>query len=268
MARRKKKPIRGNKRRHALSPAKRLKRVVGVMLKVLVITIGIPVLLVGGYRLYGELLVHPRLDIRSINVGEVEKVGAEEIKRLSNIEEGQNIFSVSIVSGAKAIEAHPWIKSAVIRRHIPDTINIEVVERKPLCLVSMDGLYVADEDGVLFKKYSPEDALDLVLITGLESGVEGGVKVLDKALIGLVEKLSSRDGFNLKNISEIHYDRVFGFSLYTLDKGVRLSLGTALIDEKLWAFEEVTQEMGSGVKDVAAMDLTDKEKVVVKLRTL
>ena len=32
----------------------------------------------------------------------------------------------------------------------------------------MDGLYVADEKGIIFKKYSPEDALDLVLVTGLE----------------------------------------------------------------------------------------------------
>lgn len=268
MARKKKKPIKRNRKSHALSPAKRLKRAFGVTLKVLVITIGIPALIFGAYRLYGELLVNPRLDIKNINVGEVKKVGAVEIKQLSNIEEGQNIFSVSLNSGAKSIEAHPWIKSAVITRHIPDTINIEVVERKPLCLVSMDELYVADEDGVLFKKYSPEDALDLVLITGLESGVEGGAKVLDKELIGLVEGLSSRDGFNLENISEIHYDRVFGFSLYTLDKGVRLSLGTTMIDDKLWAFEEVTREMGGTIKDVAAMDLSDKDKVVVKLRTL
>lgn len=268
MARKKKKPIRGNKRSRAFSPAHRLKRVFGVGLKVMMVAIGIPALLFGGYRLYGELLVHPRLDITRINVGEVKKVGAEEIKRLSNIEEGQNIFSVSLNSGAKAIEAHPWIKSAAITRHIPDTINIEVVERKPLCLVSMDGLYVADEYGVLFKKYSPEDALDLVLITGLESGVEGDVKVLDKALVALVGELGEREGLNLENISEIHYDRVFGFSLYTLDRGVRLSLGAGLIDEKLLAFEEVVQEMGSGIKDVAAMDLTDEDKVVVKLRTL
>ncbi len=268
MAKKKKKPVRGNKKRHTLSPAKRVKRVLGITLKMLIIMLGIPALIYGGYRLYGELLVHPRLDIKSININVMEKVGTKDIKRISNIEEGQNILSVDLGAGAKAIEAHPWIKSAVITRHIPETINIEVVERKPLCLVSMDGLYVADEDGIIFKKYSPEDALDLVLITGLDGTMDGESKVLSAELIEFVEELSVRDGFNLDMISEIHYDRVFGISLYTIDKGIRLSLGTSMIDEKLMAFEEVSESMGGRIKNVAAMDVTDEDKVVVKLRTL
>jgi cell division septal protein FtsQ len=268
MVRKKKKPVRGNKKRHALSPAKRLKRALGVTVKLLVIVIGIPVLIYGGYRLYGELLVYPRLDIKNINVGAMAKVGPEEIKRLSNIEEGQNILSVDLNSGARAIETHPWIKSAVISRHIPNTINIEVVERKPLCLVSMDFLYVADEDGIIFKKYSPEDDLDLVLISGLESAMDDGGKVLGSELVELVHELNRRDGFNLDMISEIHYDRVFGFSFYTLDKGVRLSLGTSRIDEKLMAFEDVSESMGGRIKNVTAMDVSNEDKVVVKLRTL
>ena len=88
------------------------------------------------------------------------------------------------------------------------------------------------------------------------------------ANIEFVEELSVRDGFNLDMISEIHYDRVFGFSLYTLGKGVRLSLGTSGIDEKLMAYEEVRESLRSRVKDVAAMDMSDAGKVIVKLRAL
>lgn len=268
MVRKKKKPIKGNKRRHALSPAKRIKRVLGVTFKFMLVVVGIPVLVYGGYLLYGELLVHPRLDIKSINVSSMDKVSAEEIKRLSNIEEGQNILSVDLDLGARAIEAHPWIETASITRNIPETINIKVVERKPLCLVSMDGLYVVDESGVIFKKYSPEDNLDLVLITGLENISGDGIKVLDQKFVALVNELRLREGLNLDMISEIHYDRVFGYSFYTLDRGIKLSLGTSMIDEKLMAIEDVSERMGSRVKDVAVMDVTDEDKVVVKLRTL
>ncbi|MBE9531340.1 MAG: hypothetical protein IME98_00875, partial [Proteobacteria bacterium] len=59
MVRKKKKPVRGNKKRHALSPAKRVKRALGVTLKLVLIIIGIPAIVYGGYRIYGELLVHP-----------------------------------------------------------------------------------------------------------------------------------------------------------------------------------------------------------------
>ena len=48
MVRKKKKPIKRNKKGHALSPVHRLKRVFGVTLKVLVIAIGIPAVLFVG----------------------------------------------------------------------------------------------------------------------------------------------------------------------------------------------------------------------------
>ena len=78
MAGKKKKPVRGNKKRHALSPAKRVKRVLGHNVKIADYSSRHSGnLIYGGYRLYGELLLHPRLDIKSINVSSVEKVGNE-----------------------------------------------------------------------------------------------------------------------------------------------------------------------------------------------
>ena len=267
MRKKARKPKRVNKKRHALSRGARLKRALSLTLKLALIVVSVPAASYGAWRLYQELLVSPRLEIRKINVVGSERVKAQEIIGLTNIEEGQNILSADLSSGARAIETHPWIRSAVIRRHIPDTINIEVTERKPLSLVSMDSLYVADDRGVLFKKYSPEDALDLVLITGLERGLVEGGYVLDPDLVELVEYLTGRDGFNLDDLSEIHYDRVYGFSLYTLDKGIRLYLGSGRIGEKMLAFEDVVESMGGSFRDVAKMDITDEYKVVVKFKT-
>ncbi|MEE9542316.1 MAG: FtsQ-type POTRA domain-containing protein [Thermodesulfobacteriota bacterium] len=267
MAKQVKKKKRVNKKRHALSPAKRIKRALAVTLKLALIVFSVPVLSYGGWRLYQELLVTSRLEIRKINVAGVERVKAEEIIRLASIEEGQNILSIDLFSGARAIETHPWIRTAIIRRHIPDTINIEITERKPLSLVSMDSLYVADERGVLFKKYSPEDELDLVLITGLEKGIIDGGYELAPEFVKLVEFLTRRDGFNINDLSEIHYDRVYGFSLYTLEGGIRLNLGTGRIGEKMSAFEDVVDNMGGSFMDIAGMDITNEFKVVVKYKT-
>lgn len=267
MAKQVKKKRRVNKKRHALSPAKRIKRALAVTLKIALIVFSVPAVSYGGWRLYKELLVSPRLEIRKINVAGVERVKAEEIKWLASIEEGQNILSIDLLSGARAIETHPWIRSAIIRRHIPDTINIEITERKPLSLVSMDSLYVADNRGVLFKKYSPEDELDLVLITGLEKGLIDGGYELAPEFVKLVEFLARRDGFNINDLSEIHYDRVYGFSLYTLEGGIRLDLGTGRIGEKMSAFEDVVDNMGGSFMDVAGMDITNEYKVVVKYKT-
>jgi cell division protein FtsQ len=267
MAKRTKKPKRINKKRHALSPAKRLKRALVFAVKLALIVVSVPSAAYGGWRLYKELLVNPRLEIKKINVDGSSRVSVDEIVRLSNIEEGQNILSVDLSLGASVIEAHPWIATASIARHIPDTINIKVKERKALSLVSMDSLYVADEDGVLFKKYSPEDALDLILITGLGTDPAEGGYALDAEMLELIEYFAGREGLNLNDLSEIHSDSVYGLSLYTLDKGIRLSLGSGRIGEKMMAFEDVLESMGSSFRNVSAMDITNENKVVVSFKT-
>ena len=266
VVKRPKKSKRVNRKRHALSPAKRLRRALSLAFKLALIAVVVPAVSYGGWRVYQGLLVSPRLEISNINVSGLELVTHEEVIQLSGIVKGQNILSADLSNGARGIEGHPWINTAQIERNIPDTINIEVTERRPLGLVSMDSLYVADENGVLFKKYSPEDALDLVLITGLERGeVEGGY-ILESELVDLIGYFAAREDFNLTDLSEIHYDREYGVSLYTLEGGIRLHLGSGRVVEKMLAFEDVLDAIGGSLRDVAGMDLSDEYKVVVKYR--
>jgi cell division protein FtsQ len=91
----------------------------------------------------------------------------EDLLRRSGLVRGGNLFHQDLGAAARAIEAHPWIKSARLQRVPPSRIVIEVQEHVAVAQVQLGSLYLLDADGALFKRAAPGDGIDLPLVTGL-----------------------------------------------------------------------------------------------------
>lgn len=262
-----KKPLkskRGN-RRHREPFLKRAGRSLARFVKVAVVLAAGSALAYGGWRGYKEITTTERLAIETIEIAGAFRVSEDDIHDLAGIEEGDNILSFreSVVAGK--IRRNPWIKEVDISRGLPSTVTIEVTEREPLALVKLDAMYVMDTSGVVFKKYSPEDGLDLPVITGLSAdGLRETTGELEEGLLDLMRTLKGREGFNLAKVSEIHADRVFGLSVYTLDDGVRLDVGLQGFSPKLESFEKILKTRGGSLNGIEAMDLNNYREVVVR----
>lgn len=262
-----KKPLKSKRRnrRHREPFLKRAGRSLARFVKVAVVLAAVPVLAYGGWRGYKEITTTERLAIETIEIAGAFRVSEDDIHDLAGIEEGDNILSFreSVVAGK--IRRNPWIKEVDISRGLPSTVTIEVTEREPLALVKLDAMYVMDTSGVVFKKYSPEDGLDLPVITGLSAdGLRDTSGELEEGLLELIRTLKGREGFNLAKVSEIHADRVFGLSVYTLDEGVRLDVGLQGFAPKLESFEKILKTRGGSLNGIEAMDLNNYREVVVR----
>jgi hypothetical protein len=122
-----------------------------------------------------------------------------------------------------------------------------------------------DSGGLLFKRYSVVDGLDLPVVTGLDADeIDSGLFVDDSVLMGLLNRLDGRNGFNTEDVSEIHVDTEYGYTLYTVDEGVMLELGTGDFESKLGRFERIVRARGGTLTGVAAIDLTRESDVVIK----
>jgi cell division protein FtsQ len=109
----------------------------------------------------------PAFAIRDIRfTGLVHATEAELVAR-SGMKAGDNLFRADLLQAARGIEGHPWVAAARLTRKLPGTIEVSVLEHHPAALVQMGGLYVLDEQGKLFKRAAPQDALDLPIISGL-----------------------------------------------------------------------------------------------------
>lgn len=61
---------------------------------------------------------------------------------------GTPLLTVDPESARARIEALPWVKTAVVERHLPDTIFVRLTERAPVALWQKDGrLAAVDADG-------------------------------------------------------------------------------------------------------------------------
>lgn len=262
-----KKPLKSKRinRRHREPFLRRAGRSLARFIKVAVVLAAGVAIAYGGWRGYKEITTTERLAIETIKIAGANRVSEEDIHDLAGIEEGDNILSFREGVVAGKIRRNPWIKDVDISRGLPSTVTIEVTEREPLALVKLDAMYVMDASGVVFKKYSPEDGLDLPVITGLSAdGLRETTGELEEGLLELIRTLKGREGFNLAKVSEIHADRVFGLSVYTLDEGVRLDVGLQGFSPKLESFEKILKTRGGSLSGIEAMDLNNYREVVVR----
>lgn len=234
--------------------------------KAVLIIGALPALSFGGWRLYKEITTTERLALKTISVEGASKVSEELLVELSGLKPGQNILSFDKDEVIKGLKTNPWVESAVIDRSLPDTVIIEVKERMPVALVKLDEMYVMDSAGVVFKKFTQEDGLDLPVVTGLTKEYLGAEdnKGVQENLLRLISILSGRSGFNIANVSEINVDPAMGLSIYTLEDGVRLEVGLEDFEEKLASFERILKLRGGSLEGVEAMDLNDDREVVVR----
>ena len=221
--------------------------------------------LFSGWYTVDELMRSPYLKVRSINVTGEKRVKKEEVLSLSGVYIGENILRVKKKQAEGSIRTHPFVEDAFLRKKLPDEVIIEIKEREPAAIVKLNGLFVMDRGGVLFKKYSPADALDLPVVTVADDyGWEPEVK---SRIISFMEFLRGKERFNLDNVSEIHVDRVYGFSVTTMEEGIRLEFGKGDFEKKFSNLAKVVSARGESLEGIEAIDLDNARGVIVKFKT-
>src|SRR3990167_6856315 len=172
-------------------------------------------LMFGAWHLYHELLKSPYLAIKEIKIAGNRKVSMAEVLELAGVNVGDNLLKVNVAEIKKSVRLNPWISEVRVARNFPDRINIEIKERKPIAFINLDGLYFVDETGIIFKKISLEDELDLPVITGLKrEDIEEGAKTSELAIqaVNLLHILAKKGIFANEELSEINVDKTYGLT--------------------------------------------------------
>jgi cell division protein FtsQ len=105
--------------------------------------------------------------VRSIDVRGVERTNAAELTAASGVKTGVNIWDVNLSAVTNRICENPWIRTASVTRQLPNSLVIQVTERKPVALVVYRTTFVAvDDAGVGLEIFSSLSGQELPLITG------------------------------------------------------------------------------------------------------
>jgi cell division protein FtsQ len=77
----------------------------------------------------------PLVRARVIDVAGAAHVARSQALRIAGISRSTNVASLDTAGAASRLEADPWIARAIIRKGLPWTIHIELVERAPVLTV-------------------------------------------------------------------------------------------------------------------------------------
>jgi len=238
-----------------------LKRSV-VGLAAVLLACGIPY---GGYRLLATVTL---FSLKSIEVSSTKHLTREEILALASVEPGKDLLHMNLKSMGEHILQNPWVETVRINRYFPDTVSIVITEREPVAIVNMGFIYYLDNKGNVFKVLNQGDKLDFPVITGFSEEELGSdpkrTKEALEATCLLLKILREKGALILADVSEIHYDKGYGFTLFTASGALPIKVGSGDFPAKVERFARIYRDLMVQLPSINYIDLDYNDKIIVK----
>lgn len=186
---------------------------------------------VGAHFGWQALCNSSRLRIRGIDVKGNVRARPEDLHAYAGIELGDSILRADLDAAALSLRRHPWVQSARVYRRLPDRVTIELEEHTARLLVSIGEVYLANEEGVLFKRLAAGDGLGLPVVTGLEGDEGDEVAAAAEQVRDAIRLADAAEAqaAAFGRLEELHWDADLGWSIVTRPKPsnapLRLHLG-------------------------------------------
>jgi cell division septal protein FtsQ len=182
-----------------------------------------------------------------------------------------NLLQVDLPAVRRTVESEPWVQSARVRRVLPDRLVIDVVERQPAAVATIDSeLYVVDQDGTILDRYSASyDGLERPIVKGLvnlarENARDGNAARM-RAYLRVVSALEKSPKGYLAYISEIDVENPQRVALIPNDAPVPVFVGdTAFLERyetflsSLGMYRQLTEKYGP----IEYVDVTFGDRII------
>ena len=222
-------------------------------------------ILYGAYRAVSRITL---FSLKSIEVSSAKHLTREEILGLAGIEPGKDLLRMNLRRMGEHILQNPWVETVQINRYFPDSISIVIAEREPIAIVNMGFIYYLDKKGIIFKVLNQGDKLDFPVITGFSEDELGadpkGTKEALEATCYLLKILREKGAFILADVSEIHYDKGYGFTLFTASGALPVKVGSGDFPAKIERFARIYRDLLVQLPSIHYIDLDYNDKIIVK----
>jgi cell division septal protein FtsQ len=221
-----------------------------------------------GYSLYRAVSKITLFSLKSIEVTSATHLTREEILGLAGIEPGKDLLRMNLKRMGEHILQNPWVETVKINRYFPDSLSIAIAEREPVAIVNMGFIYYLDKQGKVFKVLNHGDKLDYPVVTGfneeeLSNDPKGSKEALE-ATCYLLKILREKGAFILADVSEIHYDKGYGFTLFTASGALPVKVGSGDFPAKIERFARIYKDLVVQFPVIHYIDLDYNDKIIVK----
>jgi len=202
--------------------------------------------------------------------GNPTTLSSEEIIQRSGVLRGTNLFSVNIQEIQTKLKTHPYFKTVAVQRHLPDTLVIRVSEYLPEFILSTGRLYYVDPSGDIFKDITDsQDNRDFPVLTGISEEQilkePARVKSTLQAAVELKRTYQQCPFQDSLGLSEIHFDKNLGFTLYPEKKKYSIKVGLKDFSEKISKLTDHWEQINQSKAAISSIDLNYPGKILMTL---
>ena len=207
------------------------------------------------------------LKIKEISIRGCVQIDAASLLKESSIQKGRNILSINLKMESSLLEQNPWVYRAVVKRSLPDRIDIQIHEHRALAVIRLDDFYLVDENAEIFIQTTP-NAFNLPLLTGLsnkdidENGDEANRLI--KAALGLINNVN-RQNKRCRSGVTIEMDPVFGLTMVSRADSNKISMGFDDFETKLTLLESILKDLGKKGLRAKHINLNSVKQAYVKI---
>ena len=209
-------------------------------------------------------------EVRHLRVLGHSRLSLGEVEGLLEGLKGRNIVLTGLEEWRIKLLSSPWVRDASLRRALPDTIEVRLVERAPMAVAHAgETLWLIDEQGAIVDEFTPRyGALDLPIVEGLLGGGNGTLTTPEPERVALVAAAlqSLRDGGLLGRVSQIDVTHLRNVAVLLNDDTVLLHVGFEQFAERVQAYLDMKERLARMVDGVESVDLRFGNRVYVRPR--
>jgi len=117
-------------------------------------------LLLAGSSLYKHIIQMPETQLSEIIISGARHSSQDDIRGIVKACCPECLLLADLEKIRESVETLPWISEVLIRRRLPDTLIVEVTERKPMAVAGVDNkLYLVDREGIILDPFSTQQEL-------------------------------------------------------------------------------------------------------------
>jgi cell division protein FtsQ len=225
--------------------------------------------LYAAYRATNLVLTASVLQVQTIDVSGNLQLTDGEVQALLAGLRGKNILTTSLDQYRERLLESPWVADAALRRVLPGTVDVVVLERRPIGLCRLRGeLYLLARDGTILGEYGPQFAeFDLPIIDGVQRRQPRGEPNIDERRTELAARLLddvSAHRHLASLVSQVDVSDIHDAVVLLEGDGARLHVGTEKFAERLRGYLEMAEALRQRVSEMDYVDLRFDGRIFVR----
>jgi cell division septal protein FtsQ len=227
-------------------------------------------LIFAGVRAFWTLTGSAEFDVEKIELVGVERASSESIHAALDSWAGRSLLEMDLATIEETVSRDPWVLRSSVKRVLPGTLRISVVEREPTALAVIKGyVHIVDGTGYVIGAAGGVAPADLPVLTGLDGyDRDGLIDALGRGT-GMIERLRLAAPAFVEEISEIDMSKEERITVRTVTGGPRILLDPRRIERNVLQFLETRPQLERRLGDMEYVDLrwSDRISVMPAVRT-